>query len=219
MKVNKGTVFAVIAVIGTGFTAGLTAKSVLKAEEVLTNQHGAMIICEGKRRVVKPVTGEEFTKKEIAKLTWKCYILPTVSFVITAALIIGSDISNRKKYAALASAFVALNEFHRDYEQQIASVNRTLEELGAVDKPTLMVFNKIDAYRYVEKEADDLTPMTKENWTLEMLEHSWLSKENGARTVFISAGERVNIDRLREMMYDEIKGIHAVRYPYNNFLY
>ncbi|MBR3529437.1 MAG: GTPase HflX [Bacteroidales bacterium] len=108
---------------------------------------------------------------------------------------------------------------HRDYEQQIASVNRTLEELGAVDKPTLMVFNKIDAYRYVEKEADDLTPMTKENWTLEMLEHSWLSKENGARTVFISAGERVNIDRLREMMYDEIKGIHAVRYPYNNFLY
>lgn len=108
---------------------------------------------------------------------------------------------------------------HRDYEQQIASVNRTLEELGAVDKPTLMVFNKIDTYRYVEKEADDLTPMTKENWTLEMLEHSWLSKENGARTVFISAGERVNIDRLREMMYDEIKGIHAVRYPYNNFLY
>lgn len=108
---------------------------------------------------------------------------------------------------------------HRDYEQQISSVNRTLEELGAVDKPTLMVFNKIDAYRYVEKDADDLTPMTKENWTLEMLERSWLSKENGSRTVFISAGERLNIERLREMMYDEIKGIHAVRYPYNNFLY
>ena len=108
---------------------------------------------------------------------------------------------------------------HPDYEQQIESVNRTLEEIGANDKPTIMVFNKIDAYTYIEKEADDLTPMTRANWTLEMLQNSWMSKWPETRTVFISAGERQNIDRLREMMYEDISHIHAVRYPYNNFLY
>ena len=108
---------------------------------------------------------------------------------------------------------------HPDYEQQIESVNRTLEEIGANDKPTIMVFNKIDAYTYIEKEADDLTPMTRANWTLEMLQNSWMSKWPETRTVFISAGERQNIDRLREMMYEDISRIHAVRYPYNNFLY
>lgn len=108
---------------------------------------------------------------------------------------------------------------HPDYEQQIESVNRTLEEIGANDKPTIMVFNKIDAYTYIEKDADDLTPMTRANWTLEMLQNSWMSKWPETRTVFISAGERQNIDRLREMMYEDISRIHAVRYPYNNFLY
>ena len=108
---------------------------------------------------------------------------------------------------------------HPDYEQQIESVNRTLEEIGANDKPTIMVFNKIDAYTYIEKDADDLTPMTSANWTLEMLQNSWMSKWPETRTVFISAGERQNIDRLREMMYEDISRIHAVRYPYNNFLY
>lgn len=108
---------------------------------------------------------------------------------------------------------------HPDYEQQIESVNKTLDEIGAADKPTIMVFNKIDAYRYIEKDPDDLTPMTKANWTLQMLENSWLSKENGRLTVFISAAERQNIEALRRMMYDEIRRIHAIRYPYNNFLY
>lgn len=108
---------------------------------------------------------------------------------------------------------------HPDYEQQIESVNRTLEEIGANDKPTIMVFNKIDAYTYIEKDADDLTPMTRANWTLEMLQNSWMSKWPETRTVFISAGERQNIDRLREMMYEDISRIHAVRYPYNSFLY
>ncbi len=108
---------------------------------------------------------------------------------------------------------------HPDYEQQIESVNKTLDEIGAADKPTIMVFNKIDAYRYVEKDPDDLTPMTKANWTLQMLENSWLSKESGRLTVFISAAERQNIEALRRMMYDEIRRIHAIRYPYNNFLY
>ncbi len=108
---------------------------------------------------------------------------------------------------------------HPDYEQQIESVNKTLEEIGAVDKPTIMVFNKIDAYTYVKKDEDDLTPMTKANWTLEMLQNSWMSKSTGTQTVFISAADRQNIDTLRQMMYDEIKRIHAIRYPYNNFLY
>lgn len=106
---------------------------------------------------------------------------------------------------------------HPDYEEQIAAVNRTLEEIGANDKPVIMVFNKIDAYTYVEKEEDDLSPMTKANWSLEMLQESWLSKQG--KTVFISAVAKNNIDALREMLYDEVKRIHAVRYPYNNFLY
>ena len=108
---------------------------------------------------------------------------------------------------------------HRDYEQQIESVNRTLAEIGADDKPTIMVFNKIDAYTYVEKEADDLTPATKANWTLEMLQNSWMSRQDGNQNVFISAANRQNIDTLRTIMYEEIKRIHAIRYPYNNFLW
>ena len=114
---------------------------------------------------------------------------------------------------------------HPDYEQQIDSVNRTLEEIGAIDKPTIMVFNKIDAYKYVMKDEDDLTPMTKANWTLEMLQKSWMSKNysdsrvSPRQTVFISATEKGNIDSLRDIMYEEIKRIHAIRYPYNNFLW
>ena len=109
---------------------------------------------------------------------------------------------------------------HPNYEEQIASVNKTLEEIGAVDKPTIMVFNKIDAYTYVQKEEDDLTPMTKANWSLEMLQQSWMAKENASyKPIFISSTQKINIDSLRTLMYDEIKRIHAIRYPYNNFLY
>ena len=108
---------------------------------------------------------------------------------------------------------------HSDYEQQIDSVNKTLDEIGALGKPTIMVFNKIDAYTFEEKEPDDLTPMTRRNWTLQMLKESWMSKENASHTIFISAARRENIDALRDMMYEEIRKIHAVRYPFNNFLY
>ena len=119
---------------------------------------------------------------------------------------------------------------HPDYEEQINAVNRTLEEIGANDKPTILVFNKIDAYTYIEKEEDDLTPMTKANWTLEMLQDSWMAKMSARtpgqaessdplHTLFISAANRENIDALRDVMYEEVKKIHAVRYPYNNFLY
>ena len=112
---------------------------------------------------------------------------------------------------------------HPDYEEQINAVNRTLEQIGAYNKPTILVFNKIDAYTYIEKEEDDLTPMTKANWTLEMLQDSWMAKQSDSaetlHTLFISATNRENIDFLREVMYEEVKKIHAVRYPYNNFLY
>ena len=112
---------------------------------------------------------------------------------------------------------------HPDYEEQINAVNRTLEQIGAYNKPTILVFNKIDAYTYIEKEEDDLTPMTKANWTLEMLQDSWMAKQSDSaetlHILFISATNRENIDELRNVMYEEVKKIHAVRYPYNNFLY
>ena len=108
---------------------------------------------------------------------------------------------------------------HPDHEEQIAAVNKTLEEIGALDKPTIVVFNKIDNYTYIQKEEDDLTPMTKANWPLEMLKESWMAKQGDNKAIFISAANKENIDALRDMMYEEIKRIHAIRYPYNNFLY
>ena len=108
---------------------------------------------------------------------------------------------------------------HRNYEEQIAAVNRTLDEIGCADKPTIMVFNKIDAYSYTPKDKDDLTPMTKANWTLDMLKETWIAKNPNHKTIFISAANKENIDALRTLMYNDIKHIHAVRYPYNNFLY
>jgi len=109
---------------------------------------------------------------------------------------------------------------HPDYEEQIHAVQRTLEEIGAGDKPMLLVFNKVDAYTYVEKDADDLSPMTKANWTLEMLQESWMAKMGQeGQVLFISAAQRENIEALRQLLYEKVSQIHAVRYPYNNFLY
>ncbi len=106
---------------------------------------------------------------------------------------------------------------HSNHEEQIAAVERTLDEIGAADKPTIMVFNKIDAYTYVEKDKEDLTPATRANWTLEMLQNHWIGKQG--KCIFISASERQNVDALRDMLYSEVARIHAIRYPYNNFLY
>ncbi|MBR1792821.1 MAG: GTPase HflX [Bacteroidales bacterium] len=108
---------------------------------------------------------------------------------------------------------------HPDYENQIDAVNKTLHEIGASDKPIIMVFNKIDAYTYIEKEADDLTPMTRANWSLQMLQESWMSRIEVSQAIFISAANRQNIEQLRSRLYDEVRRIHAIRYPYNNFLY
>lgn len=107
---------------------------------------------------------------------------------------------------------------HPNFEEQIKVVNNTLAEIKANDKPMLLLFNKIDAYTYIPQEKDDLTPKTKENWSLEDLKQTYLSNES-QDTVFISAKNKENIEELRQLIYDRVKTIHAIRYPYNNFLY
>jgi GTP-binding protein HflX len=107
---------------------------------------------------------------------------------------------------------------HPEFEDQIKTVNHTLSEIGAGDKAVIMVFNKIDAYRWVEKEEDDLTPSSRENITLEELKNTWMAKENHP-CIFISAKTKNNYDRFKNLLYEHIKKVHAVRYPYNDFLY
>jgi len=101
---------------------------------------------------------------------------------------------------------------HPQFEDQINVVNQTLADLGASDKPTILIFNKIDAYSYIPKEEDDLTPATKENMSLEDLKKTWLAKISGA-SVFISATEKNNIDELRERLLNNVKTLHHQRYP------
>ena len=107
---------------------------------------------------------------------------------------------------------------HPDFEEQIQVVNNTLKDLGAADKPMLLLFNKIDAYTWVEKDADDLTPMHKENISLADLEKTWMAK-SGEDTIFISARERLNIEQLRDTLYKKVRELHVQKYPYNDFLY
>lgn len=107
---------------------------------------------------------------------------------------------------------------HPGFEEQIDVVNETLTEIHASDKPTIMVFNKIDAYTYKEKEEDDLTPVLRENWSLEDLKASWMGNVD-IPSFFISATQKINIDEFKNEMYDSIKRLHAIRYPYNDFLY
>jgi GTP-binding protein HflX len=108
---------------------------------------------------------------------------------------------------------------HPDFEDQIDVVNQTLSEINAAEgKPTIIVFNKIDAYTFVEKEEDDLTPATKENLSLDDLKLTWMGKSEHP-TIFISAVNKENIDEFRKTIYEEVKKIHIKRYPYNNFLY
>ncbi len=107
---------------------------------------------------------------------------------------------------------------HPNFEEQYDVVCQTIKEISPDDKPCILVFNKIDAFQYVPKEEDDLTPISRENITLEELEHTWMGnmQEN---CVFISAKSRENIDTLKEVMYRKIKEIHIQRYPYNDFLF
>lgn len=107
---------------------------------------------------------------------------------------------------------------HPGFEEQIEVVKQTLQEINASDKPTIMVFNKIDAYTYIKKDEDDLTPVLRENWSLEDLKASWMGNTQ-TPSFFISAKEKENIEELKNAMYDSIKHLHAIRYPFNNFLY
>ncbi|MBR5184604.1 MAG: GTPase HflX [Bacteroidales bacterium] len=107
---------------------------------------------------------------------------------------------------------------HPNFEEQIKVVKNTLQEIGAGKKPTFMVFNKIDAYKYVEQDEFDLGPKKRENYSLEELKNSWMYKEN-TPAIFISAKEKLHIDKLRNDLYKMVAEIHAGRYPFDNFLW
>lgn len=107
---------------------------------------------------------------------------------------------------------------HPAHEEQIRVVNETLRDIGAINKPVFMVFNKIDAYKQVEYDEFSLEPKKAENYSLDELKHSWIAKEN-TPCIFISAKNRVNINKLRSDLYKMVAEIHAGRYPFNNFLW
>ncbi len=108
---------------------------------------------------------------------------------------------------------------HPNFEEQIEVVEKTLHDVcGAEDKPVILVFNKIDAFKYTPKDPDDLTPATRENISLDEFKKTWMAKMNN-NCVFISAKERVNIPELKDMLYEKAKEIHTRRFPYNDFLY
>ena len=107
---------------------------------------------------------------------------------------------------------------HPNFEEQIDVVKQTLRDIGAGEKPVYLVFNKIDAYTYIKKDEDDLTPATRKNMSLEDMKKSWIAKAN-TPCIFISAVERMNIEKLRTDLYGMVREIHAGRYPFNNFLY
>ncbi len=107
---------------------------------------------------------------------------------------------------------------HPGFEEQIETVNSTLQEIDAGDKPTIFIFNKIDAFTYIKKDDDDLTPKSRENYTLEELKNSWMAKNN-APALFISAVEKNNVEEFKEHLYNQVKEIHSQRFPYNDYLY
>ncbi len=107
---------------------------------------------------------------------------------------------------------------HPNFEEQLEVVNQTLKEIDPKEKPMILVFNKIDAFSYTPKEEDDLSPIKRENFSLEDLKRTWMSKMHD-NCIFISAREKQNVDELKELMYEKIKAIHVERYPYNDFLF
>ena len=107
---------------------------------------------------------------------------------------------------------------HPDFEDQIKVVEKTLADLKCAEKPTMIIFNKVDAYTYVAKDEDDLTPRTKENIPLDELMNTWMAKLN-ENCIFISAKNKTNYDELRKIIYNKVRELHVQKYPYNDFLY
>ena len=119
---------------------------------------------------------------------------------------------------------------HPDFEEQITVVEKTLADLGCADKPSMLVFNKIDAYTWTPQDEDDLTEPTRENISLDELKKTWMAKVRGERPevrgeryvvepLFISAKKKENIDELRAVLYKKVRELHVQKYPYNDFLY
>lgn len=110
---------------------------------------------------------------------------------------------------------------HPNFEDQYNVVNQTLSEIDDTEKPTILVFNKIDAYKYIPQDENDLSPKSPENYTLEELkkQKQWMAKINKGRCVFISAENKTNLDELKEVIYEEVKKVFETRYPYNDYLY
>ena len=107
---------------------------------------------------------------------------------------------------------------HPDFEDQMKVVDKTLADLGAGDKPKIVLFNKTDAYTWVEKEPDDLTPATRENITMDELQRTWMGRLNG-ECLFVSALKKTGVENMRKTLYDRVKQLHVQKYPYNDFLY
>ena len=107
---------------------------------------------------------------------------------------------------------------HPDFAEQITVVENTLKDLECADKPSMIVFNKIDNYTWTEKEADDLTPPTRENISLDELKRTWMARL-GENCMFISAREKQNIEEFRDTIYRKVRELHVQKYPYNDFLY
>ena len=107
---------------------------------------------------------------------------------------------------------------HPGFEEQIEIVNKTLADIGGAGKPCILIFNKIDAYTYVEKAPDDLTPRTKDNLTLEELMNTWMAKMED-NCLFISSREKDNMEEFKSVVYNRVKALHVQRFPYNDFLY
>lgn len=107
---------------------------------------------------------------------------------------------------------------HPDFEEQIRVVDKTLADLGCAEKPSMIVFNKVDAYRWTEKDEDDLTPVEKENVSLDDLIRTWMTRLSG-QCMFISAKEKTNYDTLRQVLYNKVRELHVQKYPYNDFLF
>ena len=108
---------------------------------------------------------------------------------------------------------------HPAFEEQIKVVNSTLKDLKVSEKPMILVFNKIDAFSYTIKDADDLTPVLKDNYSLSDLKKTWMSSDKHHQTVFMSAKTKENVEELRKLLYEEVKKLHVKRYPYNDFLF